>query len=106
MFAIRVAGSENRGSVSRSLRPMAFATAANLSGVTMRRNQVPSAARYTFSAAFAGFLRSWRPKNFASQSAAWIDTLADHTPLVRSEGVAADHLPVLSRRYSVVTIAD
>src|SRR5438105_4189354 len=44
MFAISFAGSENRGSVSRSGRPMALATAASLSGVTRRTNQVPSAA--------------------------------------------------------------
>src|SRR5258708_5039445 len=44
MFAISFAGSENRESVRRSGRPMAFATAASLSGVTRRTNQVPSAA--------------------------------------------------------------
>ncbi len=44
MFAVSFAGSENRGSVRRSVRPIAFATAANLSGVTRRTNQVPSAA--------------------------------------------------------------
>src|SRR5262249_240095 len=58
MFTVSFGGSENRGSVRRSGRPIAFATAANLSGVTMRTNQVPSAARYTLNAAFAGFLRS------------------------------------------------
>ena len=59
---------------------MAFATAANLSGVTMSTNQVPSEARYTFSAALAGFFRSCGPKNFTSHSEAWIETLADQTP--------------------------
>src|SRR6267142_2658767 len=44
MFAVSFAGSENRGSVSRSGRPMALATAASLSGMTRRTNQVPSAA--------------------------------------------------------------
>src|SRR6516225_3280886 len=53
-FAASFAGSENRGSVRRSGRPMAFATPASLSGVTARRNQVPSAARYTFVTARAG----------------------------------------------------
>src|SRR5713226_6809 len=87
MFTISFAGSENRGSVRRSGRPMAFATAATLSGVTRRTNQVPSAARYTFSAAFAGFLRSCSPKNFAPLSAAWIETLADQIPSASSEVV-------------------
>src|SRR5262249_16660627 len=58
MFVISFAGSENRASVRRSARPMAFATAATLSGVTMRTNQVSSEARYTLSPALAGCLRS------------------------------------------------
>ena len=98
MFATSFAGSENRGSVSRSARPMALATAANLSGVTMRTNQVSSDARYTFSAAFAGFLRSCGPKNVAPHSAAWMETLADQTPSASSEVVTYDPLPVRSRR--------
>ena len=98
MFSTSFAGSENRGSVRRSGRPIAFATDANLSGVTMRTNQVPSAARYTFKAAFAGFLRSCGAKNFASHSAAWIETLADQTPSASSEVVTYDPLPVRSRR--------
>ena len=65
MFAISFAGSEKRGSVRRSVRPMALATAATLSGVMMRTNQVSSEARYTFNAAFAGFLRSCGAANFA-----------------------------------------
>src|SRR5260221_1524 len=44
ILAISFAGSENRGSVRRSVRPMAFATAASLSDVTSRTNHVPSAA--------------------------------------------------------------
>src|SRR5712671_59451 len=87
MFSISFAGLENRGSVKRSVRPMAFATAATLSGVTRRTNQVSSAARYTFSAAFAGCLRSCSPKNFAPLSAAWIETLADQIPSASSEVV-------------------
>src|SRR5271156_1802477 len=98
IFAVSFAGSENRGSVRRSGRPIAFATAANLSGVTMRTNQVPSEARYTFKAAFAGFFRSCGAKNFASHSAAWIETLADQTPSASSEVVTYDPLPVRSRR--------
>ena len=77
---------------------MAFATAANLSGVTTSTNQVSSEARYTFSAAFAGFFRSCGAKNFAPHSAAWIETLADQTPSARSEVVTYDPLPVRSRR--------
>src|SRR5271165_1240806 len=61
MFCTSFAGSVKRGSFSRSSRPMAFATACNLSGVTMRTNQVSSAVRYTFIAAFAGFFRSCNP---------------------------------------------
>ena len=53
----------------------------------MRTNQAPSEARYTFNAAFAGFFRSCSPKNFASHSAAWIETLADQTPSARSDVV-------------------
>src|SRR5712671_4088167 len=87
ILAISFAGSENRRSVRRSGRPMAFATAASLSEVTMSTNQMSSAVRYTFIAAFAGFLRSCRPKNFASDSAAWIETLAAQTPCARSEVV-------------------
>src|SRR5712671_649893 len=87
MLAISFAGSENRGSVRRSGRPMASATAASLSEVTSSTNQMSSAVRYTFIAAFAGFLRSCRPKNFASDSAAWIETLAAQTPCARSEVV-------------------
>src|SRR5207302_4300989 len=98
MFAMSFAGSENLGSAKRSARPIAFATAASLSGVTMRTNQAPSEARYTFSAAFAGFFRSCGAKNFASHSAAWIDTLADQTPSASNEVVTYDPLPVRSRR--------
>src|SRR5262249_4860246 len=100
------AGSENRGSVKRSVRPIAFATAANLSGVTIRTNQVSSEARYTFIAAFAGCFRSCSPKNFAPHSAPWIETLADQTPSARSEVVTYDPLPERSRRYRAVTIAE
>ena len=107
IFAISFAGSENRGSVRRSGRPMALATAASLSGVMMRRtNQVSSLARQTFIAAFAGFLRSCGPKNFASHNAAWIKTLADHTPSASSEVVTCAPSPVRSRRYKAVTIAE
>jgi hypothetical protein len=88
------------------VRPIAFATAASLSGVTIRTNQVSSDARYTFSAALAGCRRSCSPKNFASHSAAWIDTLADQTPSARSDVVTRDPWPVRSRRYSAVTIAE
>ena len=98
MFASSFAGSEKRGSVKRSARPIAFATAANLSGVMMSTNQVPSEAWYTFSAALAGFLRSCGGKNFASHSAAWIETLADQMPSASSEVVTYDPLPVRSRR--------
>src|SRR5271154_2273457 len=98
MLAVSFTGSEKRGSARRSARPMAFATGANLSGVTTRRNQVPSEARYTFKAAFAGFLRSCGAKNFASHSAAWIETLADQTPSASSEVETYDPLPVRSRR--------
>src|ERR1700691_5282490 len=98
MFAVSLAGSENLGSVRRSVRAIAFATAASLSGVTMRTNQVSSAALYTFSAALAGFLRSCWGKNFASHSAAWIETLADQTPSASREVVTYDPLPVRSRR--------
>src|SRR5258708_3823300 len=98
MFWTSFAGSESRGSVRRSGRPIAFATVANLSGVTMRRNQVLSEARYTFKAAFAGFFRSCGAKNFASHSAAWIETLADQTPSASNEVVTYDPLPVRSRR--------
>ena len=59
---------------------------------------MPSEARYTFSAAFAGFLRSCGPKNFAPHSAAWIETLADQTPSASSDVVTYDPLPVRSRR--------
>ena len=45
MFATSFSGSEKRGSVGRSGQPMAFATAASLSGVTTTTNQVSSAAR-------------------------------------------------------------
>src|SRR6266481_8564425 len=48
MLAISFAGSEKRGSVMRSGRPIAFATAASLSEVTRSTNQMPSAVRYTF----------------------------------------------------------
>jgi len=51
-----------------------------------------------WSAALAGFFRSCGAKNFASHSAAWIDTLADQTPSARSEVVTYDPLPVRSRR--------
>src|SRR6266850_3350434 len=98
ILAISFAGSENRGSVMRSGRPIAFATAASLSEVTMSTNQMSSAVRYTFIAAFAGCLRSCRPKNFASDSAAWIETLAAQTPCARSEVVTYEPLPVRSRR--------
>src|SRR5579863_886033 len=57
-------------------------------------------------AAFAGFLRARSPKNFASHSAAWIETLADHTPSARSEVVTCAPSPVRSRRYRAVTIAE
>src|SRR5262249_3121893 len=50
-LAASFAGSENRGSVRRSGRSMAFAKCAILSGVMARMNHVPSAARYTFVAA-------------------------------------------------------
>src|SRR5258705_13287886 len=106
MFSVSFAGSEKRGSVKRSARPIAFASAANLSGVTRRTNQASSDARYTFSAALAGFLRSCAGKNFASHSAPWIETLADQTPSASSEVVTYDPLPVRSRRYSAVTIAE
>src|SRR5258706_1286014 len=98
MLAISFAGSENRGSVMRSGRPIAFATAASLSEVTRSTSQMSSAVRYTFIAAFAGCLRSCRPKNFASDSAAWIETLAAQTPCARSEVVTYEPLPVRSRR--------
>src|ERR1700684_3880522 len=106
MFCISFVGSENRGSVRRSTRPSAFATALNLSDVTIRTNQVSSEARYTFIAAFAGFFRSCSPKNFASHSAAWIETLAAQTPSARRDVVTYDPLPVRSRRYRAVTIAE
>src|SRR6202041_955329 len=105
MFCVSLAESANRGSVRRSGRPIAFATAGSLSGVTTRRNQAPSEARYTLKAAFAGFFRSCGPKNFASHSAAWIETLADQTPSARSDVVTYEPLPVRSRRYRAVTIA-
>src|SRR6266567_6870092 len=57
-------------------------------------------------AALAGFLRSCRPKNFASDSAAWIATLADQTPSASSDVVTYEPLPVRSRRYKPVTIAE
>jgi len=38
------------------------------------------------------------PKNFASQSAAWIETLADHTPSASNEVVTCAPCPVRSRR--------
>src|ERR1700758_5624540 len=98
MFCASLAGSENLGSVKRSVRPIAFATPATLSGVTIRTNQVPSEARYTFSAAFAGFFRSCGAKNLASHRAAWIETLADQTPSASNEVVTYDPLPVRSRR--------
>src|ERR1700761_3741548 len=98
IFCVNFAASENRGSVRRSARPIAFATAANLSGVTIRTNQVPSEARYTFRAAFAGFFRSCGAKNVASHSAAWIETLADQTPSASNDVVTYDPLPVRSRR--------
>src|SRR6202040_1945408 len=106
MFCTSFAGSENRGSVRRSVRSIAFASATSLSGVTRRTNHVSSAARYTFSAALAGFFRSCGAKNFASHRAAWIETLADQMPSARSDVVTYDPLPVRSRRYRAVTIAE
>src|SRR6202000_3041305 len=93
-------------SVRRSVRPRALATAASLSGVTRRTNQVSSLARERFIAAFTGVLGWCSPKNFASHNAAWIETLADHTPSASSEVVTCAPSPVRSRRYSAVTIAE